>query len=64
MQQDRQSTEAGGMSRIFYPDGRVLEYPPEFAYLIWLAASGTALRVAGDDRPVMPWEYFAGAING
>jgi len=64
------------MSRIFYPDGRachsvvpqgrsrVVEYPPQIAYLIWLAEPGTAIRVAGDDRPVMPWEYYAGATYG
>ena len=45
------------LSRIYRCDGRVTEYPPELAYLIWLAAPGTAIRVAGDDRPVMPWDY-------
>jgi hypothetical protein len=45
------------MSRIFGRDGRVDEYPPPLAYLIWLAAPGTAIRVAGDERPVMPWDY-------
>ena len=45
------------MSRLYRRDGRVEEYPPELAYRIWLAAAGTALRVAGDHRPVMPWEY-------
>ena len=49
------------MSRIFYPDGRVVEYPARIAYLIWLVGRGTASRVAGDDRPVMPWEYYTGA---
>ena len=49
------------MSRIYYRDGRVWEWPPETAYLIWLAGPGTALRVAGDCRPVMPWEFHAGA---
>ena len=34
-----------------------MEYPPTLAYLLWLAAPGTALRVFGDNRPVMPWEY-------
>ena len=48
------------MSRIFYRDGRVLEWPPEIAYLIWLAGPGTAIRVSGDNRPVMPWEYCTG----
>ena len=52
------------MSRIFYPDGRVVEYPPQMAYLIWLAGPGTALRVAGDKRPVMPWEYRVGGTHG
>ena len=52
------------MSRIFYPDGRVVEYTPHIAYLIWLAGPGTAIRVAGDNRPVMPWEYYAGATGG
>ena len=52
------------MSRIFYRDGRVMEYEPQLAYLIWLAGSGTAIRVAGDTRPVMPWEYCAGATSG
>lgn len=61
------------MSRLFYPDGRVLEVAPRITYLIWLAAPGTALRVAGDpptlklrradNRPVMPWEYRAGASH-
>lgn len=52
------------MSRIFYADGRVAEYPAPIAYLIWLAGPGTAIRVAGDDRPVMPWEYYCGATHG
>lgn len=52
------------MSRIFYPDGRVVEYPPRIAYLIWLAGPGTAIRVAGDNRPVMPWEYYCGGTHG
>ena len=52
------------MSRLFYPDGRVLEVAPHIAYLIWLACRGTAIRVAGDNRPVMPWEYYAGATGG
>ncbi len=46
------------MSRIFYPDGRVSEYPSHLAYLIWLAGPGTAIRVADDNRPVMSWEYY------
>lgn len=45
------------LSRLYRSDGRVMEYPPTLAYLLWLAAPGTALRVAGDNRPVMPWEY-------
>ena len=45
------------MSRIFRRDGRVEEHPPDIAYLIWLAVPGTAIRVARDERPVMPWEY-------
>ena len=45
------------LSRIYRWDGSVTEYPSELAYLIWLAAPGTAIRVAGDNRPVMPWEY-------
>ena len=49
------------MSRLFYPDGRVLEVATNIAYLIWLADPGTALRVAGDNRPVQPWEYQAEA---
>ena len=49
------------MSRIFRRDGRVDEYPPPLAYLVWLAAPGTAIRVAGDERRVMPWEYGAQA---
>ena len=52
------------MSRIFYPDGRVWEFPAEIAYIIWLAGPGTAIRVVGDNRPVMPWEYYAGATSG
>jgi hypothetical protein len=52
------------MSRIFYPGGRVEEYPPHIAYLIWLAGRGTAIRVAGDNRRVMPWEYYTGATHG
>jgi hypothetical protein len=52
------------MSRIFYSDGCVVEYEPELAYLIWLAGPGTAIRVAGDERPVMPWEYDAGVTDG
>ena len=45
------------MSRIYYRDGRVWEWPAEIAYVIWLAGPGTTIRVAGDNRPVMPWEY-------
>lgn len=48
------------MSRLFQRDGRVAEYPPQLAYRIWLACRGTAIRVAGDTRPVMPWEYGGG----
>ena len=48
------------MSRIYYRDGCVWEWPPKIAYLIWLAGPGTAIRVGGDDRPVMPWEYSVG----
>ena len=51
------------MSRLFYPDGRVLEVAPRIAYLIWLAGPGTALRVEDDNRPVQPWEYRAGASH-
>ena len=51
------------MSRIFYADGRVVEYPHDIAYLIWLAGPGTAIRVASDNRPVMPWEYYAGGAS-
>ena len=51
------------MSRLFYPDGRVSEVAPQIAYLIWLAGPGTALRVAGDNRPVQPWEYRSGASH-
>ena len=50
----------GKKSRIFRPDGRVREYPPCLAYAIWLAVPATAIRTAGDDRPVMPWEFHAG----
>jgi hypothetical protein len=52
------------MSRIYYPDGRVVEYPPQIAYQIWLARPGTAIRVEGDERPVMTWEYYEGATHG
>ena len=45
------------MSQIFYRDGRVWEWPSHIAYLIWLTGPGTAIRVASDNRPVMPWEY-------
>lgn len=57
MQYNAHRTADPVMSRIYYRDGRVMEYPPELAFLIWLAAGGTAIRVAGDSRPVMPWEY-------
>jgi len=33
------------------------------AYIIWLAGRGHRIRVAGDIRPVMPWEYYAGATQ-
>ena len=49
----------GQKSRLIHPDGRAWEYAPGLAYAIWLAVPGVALRVAGDDRPVMPWEFFA-----
>ena len=57
MQRPKAHATARSMSRIYRSDGRVEEWPPQIAYLIWLAAAGTALRVAGDKRPVMPWEY-------
>lgn len=44
------------MSRIFRRDGRVEEYLSPLAYLIWLTTPGTAIRVAGDERPLMPWD--------
>ena len=52
--------EKTAASRIFYPDGRVAEFAAEIAYLIWLAGPGTAIRVSGDNRPVMGWEYYTG----
>lgn len=58
------------MSRIFFRDGRVEEYPTDLAYLIWLNVPGTAIRVAGDppaqtnrqaiEWHMMPWEYNSG----
>ena len=51
----KQSTKT--QSRIFYQDGRVLEWDSDVAYLIWMAGPGTAIRVAGDNRPVYRWEY-------
>jgi hypothetical protein len=45
------------VSRIFYRDGRVMEFPHDSAYVIWLAGPGTVIRVMNDPRPVMPWEY-------
>ena len=44
-------------SRLFHRDGRVEELPSRLAYTLWLTGRGTALRVAGDNRPVYPWEY-------
>ena len=44
-------------SRLFFEDGRVWELDSKLAYALWLAGPGTALRVAGDKRPVYPWEY-------
>ena len=52
------------MSRIFYPDGRVVWYPAQTAYRIWLAGPGTAIRTEGDNRPVMRWEYCGGGRHG
>ena len=48
------------LSRIFYADGRVAEYQATLAYLIWLNVPGTAIRVSGDTRQVMGWEFNAG----
>ena len=48
-----------GKSRIFHSDGRVREYEPALAYAVWLGVPKTAIRTAGDDRPVMSWEYAA-----
>ena len=45
------------MSRLYFRDGRVEEWPAHYAYLFWLSVPGTAIRVQGDSRPVMPWEY-------
>jgi len=50
----------GEKSRIFHSDGRVREYEPSLAYAIWLGVPGTAIRTAGDERPVMPWEFLTG----
>ena len=48
------------MSKVFFRDGRVLEYAAQTAYKLWLTG-GCALRVAGDTRPVQPWEYADGS---
>ena len=45
------------MSRLYFRDGRVEEWPAHYAYHFWLSVPGTAIRVQGDSRPVMPWEY-------
>ena len=47
-------------SKVFFRDGKVLEYAVQIAYQLWLAG-GVALRVAGDTRPVQPWEYAEGS---
>ena len=52
------------MSRLYYRDGRVMRYPPEIAYRIWLGVPGTVLRTVGDRRPVMPWEFIAQVRHG
>ena len=55
----RAKKPGGEKSRILHSDGRVREYEPGLAYAVWLGVPGTAIRLAGDDRPVMPWEFLA-----
>ena len=44
------------MITIYYRDGRKVKYEAKLAYAIWLVG-GVALRVEGDNRPVMSWDY-------
>ena len=44
-------------STIYYPNGRSEILPAAIAYAVWLATPCTVLRVAGDNRPVMRWEF-------
>ncbi len=44
-------------SKLYWRDGRVQEWEPAIAYSIWLACRGVALRTAGDEWPVQPWEF-------
>ena len=48
-------------ARIYYRDGRVVEFNQQvLAYQTWLALSRgirAAFRGPGDTRPVLPWDY-------
>ena len=48
-------------ARIYYRDGRVVEFTEQtLAYQTWLALPRgirAAFRGSGDTRPVYPWDY-------
>jgi len=48
-------------ARIYYRDGRVVEFTHQtLAYQTWLALPRgirAAFRGSGDTRPVLPWDY-------
>jgi len=44
-------------STLYYRDGRKEELEPKLAYSLWLATPGTVLRMHGDTRSVMQWEF-------
>lgn len=50
------SSKVEEKSSIIYRDGRVVKASAQLAYAMWLAG-GVAIRVAGDNRPLVPWEF-------
>ena len=48
-------------ARLFYPDGRIVEYDdPKMAYAVWLGLPKgvrAAFRGANDETPVYPHDY-------
>jgi hypothetical protein len=53
-------TKRTARSILHFRDGRKQKWPAQVAYAIWLAVPAAALRTAGDQRPVQPWDFHVG----